>query len=166
MDKITIRKQRVSDARRFFEILSAPGLKDFGVRPKSVEDEIAWLEKAAERSEKGYAYDYTILLDGKNVGGIGINIDQHRNYIAEIGYFVDENYWGKGIATQAVKLLEKLGFEEFGLQRIEIRMNPKNIASEKVAIRSGYKKEGLLLRSHKGSDGKCRDSFLYAKINY
>jgi RimJ/RimL family protein N-acetyltransferase len=40
--------------------------------------------------------------------------------MGELGYFVDEKYWGKGIATEAVKLAEKIGFGKLGLKRIEI----------------------------------------------
>ncbi len=78
------------------------------------------------------------------VGGCGIKIDQHRTFIGEIGYFLDEEYWGKGIVTKAVKILEKIGFQKLGLKRIEVLMDPRNIGSEKVAIKCGYKKEGTM----------------------
>ena len=41
------------------------------------------------------------------MGGIGVRIDQHRTYIGEIGFFVDEPYWGKGIASAALEQLEE-----------------------------------------------------------
>jgi len=65
-------------------------------------------------------------------------------FIGEIGYFLDEAYWGRRITTRAVKILEKIGFKKLNLKRIEILMHPKNVASEKVAIKCGYKKEGKM----------------------
>jgi len=164
MEKVTIREQQVRDAKRFFEILNSPGLKDFGVRPKTIKDEIVFFKGETKRRKDNLAYDYTILYGKEIIGGIGFKVDQHRKYIAEIGYFVDENYWGRGIATKAVELIEKEGFGKYGLHRIEIRMSPNNPASEKVAIKAGYKKEGLLKESHQEVGGKFRDSYLYAKI--
>ena len=79
------------------------------------------------------------------------------------GYLIDEAYWGKGIVTKATKLLEKRGFEELGLKRIEILMNPKNIGSEKVAIKCGYIKEGTKQKTIKNGE-KYSDAHLYAKI--
>lgn len=164
MAKISIRMQQKSDAARFFEILNQPELRSFGVRPKTITDEETWLKDVAENSLKNISHDYSILLDGKVIGAVGLNVDQRRKYIAEIGYFVDKNHWGRGIATEAVKLIEKIGFDKLGIIRIEIRMSPKNPASEKVAIKAGYNKEGYLAKSHKDYLGKFRDSLLYAKV--
>ena len=80
----------------------------------------------------------------------------------EIGYFVDEHYCGKGIATKAVKLLEKIAFKEFNLKRIQLVNDLKNDASIKVAIKCGYKKEGIMKKAIK-SGNKIIDCYLYAK---
>jgi len=90
-----------------------------------------------------------------------MRVNQTRDHLGEIGYFVDSNYWGKGIATRATKLIEKWGFNKLKLKRIEIMMNPKNKASEKIAIKCGYKKEGLMKKAL--HDGK-EDAYLYAKV--
>ncbi|GAH84934.1 unnamed protein product, partial [marine sediment metagenome] len=104
-----------------------------------------------------------ILCDGEIVGGCGIKIDQHRTFNGEIGYFVDQVCWRKGIATQAVKKLERIGFDELNLERIEIIMNVRHKASEKVAIKCAYKKEGVMKKAIK--TGKSYyDAFLYAKV--
>ncbi|GAI10613.1 unnamed protein product, partial [marine sediment metagenome] len=90
-------------------------------------------------------------------------IDQHRTFNGEIGYFVDQVCWGKGIATQAVKKLERIGFDELNLERIEIFTDIRHKASEKVAIKCGYKKEGVMRKAIK--TGKSYyDAFLYAKV--
>lgn len=96
------------------------------------------------------------------MGGCGIKINQHRPFIGEIGYFVDERYWGIGIAPKAVKLLEKKGFGKFKLKRIEILMDIRNSASERVAVKGGYKKEGTMRKAFRRC-GKFFDAHLYAK---
>ncbi len=161
--KIELRNQRVSDAKRFFEILNNPNFKYFHVRPKDIESEKEFLLKNAEKRKNNLEYNYAILFNGKLVGGCGIKINQHRNFIGEIGYFIDERYWGKGIATKAVKILEKTGFKKFGLKRIEILMDPRNIGSEKVAIKCGYKKEGTMKKTIR-KENKFSDAHLYAKV--
>lgn len=161
--KIELRNQRVSDAKRFFKMLDNPNFKYLQVCPENLEGEIEFLRGNAEKRKKNLEHNFAIIYGGKLVGGCGIKIDQHRPFIGEIGYFVDEAYWGKSIAPRAVKLLEKIGFSKFGLERIEIKMTPKNIASKKVAIKCGYKKEGLLKKAMKDRSGYY-DIYLYAKI--
>lgn len=161
---IELRLQKTSDAKRFYEILSNSNFKYFEVQPKSIEDERNWLKENPERRKKNTEWNYTILHNKKVVGAIGVKINYHRNYIGEIGYFLDEKYWRKGIVSEAVKLIEGICFNELRLSRIEIVVQPENKASEKVAIKNKYLKEGLLKKALKGKDGKMKDCFLYAKV--
>ncbi|MBD3310396.1 GNAT family N-acetyltransferase [Candidatus Woesearchaeota archaeon] len=164
--KMKIRPQRVSDAKRFFDILNSDKFHYFGYRPKSLEEEIEYLKSMPERRRKNLQHNYTVVYDGKVVGAIGIKVRQHdRSYIGEIGYFLDENYWGRGIATKAVKQMEKIGFTKFKLRRIEIWVHPKNKGSIKVAEKAGYKREGLMrkvVRTRLSKD--FEDAYLYAKV--
>ena len=164
--KVNIRPQKVSDAPRFLEILSNPNFKFFHVSEVSLADEIKFLKKNKEKRKINFEHNYAILADGVVVGGCGIKIDQHRPYIGEIGYFLDEAYWGRGITVRAVKLLEKVGFDRLGLSRIVILMNTGHRASQRVAAKSGYKREGLLKKSHHCTVHKneYEDCFLYAKL--
>jgi [ribosomal protein S5]-alanine N-acetyltransferase len=160
--KIQLRNQRISDAKRFFEILRNPKFIFF-TKPETLEHEKQYLRKNKEKRKNNFEYNYTILYNNQVVGGCGIKIDQHRTHIGEIGYFLDEKFWNKGITTKAVKLLEKIAFSKLKLKRIEILMNPKNLASEKVAIKCNYKKEGTKKKAIK-EKGKLLDAHLYAKI--
>ena len=161
--KVELRNQKVSDARRFFEILKNPNFKYFHVCPKDVKSEKEFLRQNAKKRKDNIEHNFSILYSGKLVGGCGIKINQCRKFIGEIGYFLDEPFWGKGITTEAVKILEKIGFKKLGLKRIEIIMDPRNIASEKVAIKCGYKKEGTMKKSIE-DNGKFFDAYLYAKV--
>ena len=161
---LKLRFQQVSDAKKFWEILNNPNFEYFPVRPKSIKDEADFLRQNKQKRKERKEFNYSIILRNKIVGAIGIIIDQHRPYIGEIGYFVDEKYWGKGIATKAVLLLEEIAFKKLGIKRIEIIMTKQNISSQKVAIKAGYKKEGIAKKKLL-IFGKYLDSYLYAKTN-
>ena len=164
MKKVSIRYQKMQDAKRFFDILVNPKFIYLPVKVKSLAEEKEYLKKNLLKRKNNLEWDYTILYGDEIAGAIGIKINQFRKYIGEIGYFIDEKYWGQGIASKAVKLIEYEGFKKIGLSRIEIIMRPENKASEKVALKNGYKKEGCLKKSliDKRS-GKMKDALLYAK---
>jgi len=164
MLKVSIKYQQLKEAERFFEILKNPSFIYLDTSVKSVADEKKWLRKNAARRKNNTEWNYSIFYGRQLVGGIGIKINQTRKYIGEIGYFIDEAYWGKGIVTKAVKLMEKDGFKKLGLSRIEILMRPENKPSERVAIKNNYKKEGRLKKYLKDKKGKMRDAWLYAKV--
>ncbi len=163
---VSLRYHRISDARIFLEILKNPNFEFFHVAVETLEDEIKYLRGSAKRARDNFQHSYSIIYMGKLVGGCGIKIDQHRKHIGELGYFIDEAFWNKGIASRAVKLLERIGFDQLKLHRIEIFMDPKNKASERVAMKAGYKKEGLLRKKMHCSRHlrEWRDSYLYAKV--
>lgn len=62
---------------------------------------------------------------------------------AEIGYWVGEPFWGRGIATEAVRLLCQIGFEELGLVRIYAGVFPINVASMRVLEKAGFQFESI-----------------------
>lgn len=162
-EKVDLRYQRVSDAKQFYKILTNPNFTYFPVHLDSIEAEKDFLRQNREKRKKKLEFNYAILYNGKLVGGCGVRIDQFRKYTGEIGYFLDEAYWGMGITTQAVKLLEKIAFNDLGLKRIEIQMHPKNPASERAAIKCGYLKEGTKRKALQDGDSFF-DCHLYAKI--
>ena len=161
--EIKLRYQQISDAKRFYEILNNHNFKYFPVRPKSIKDESDFLRQNKQKRKERIEFNYSIILKNIVVGAIGIKIDQHRSYIGEIGYFVDEKYWGKGIATKSVLLLEEIAFQKLGIKRIEILMVKENLSSQKVAIKAGYKKEGIAKKKLE-LFGKYCDCYAYSKI--
>jgi ribosomal-protein-alanine N-acetyltransferase len=161
--QLHLRYQRLSDAKRFLEIRSHPDFVPFSPKPKSLKQEEAYLRKTAEKRKNNMRHNFTILYDGNVIGGVDLKVDQHRKYIGEIGYFVDRNHWGKGIATRAVRILEQFASQHLGINRFEIVTLPGNQASMRVAEKCGYKREGT--QSGKQlHNGKYHDVKLFAKI--
>ncbi|HEY3361917.1 MAG TPA: GNAT family protein [Methanosarcina sp.] len=163
MSKVKIRPQELFDAERFLEIITHTNLEFIEFPIKTLEEEMYFLQLNEAKRKANFEYNYSILYYGKLVGACGIKIDQHRPWVGEIGYFIDRDYQGKGIATEAVIQLEKIGFEKLDLQRIVILMDTRNLASERVAQKCRYEKEGIMKKVHRvGED--YYDCFLYAKI--
>ncbi|AAM30263.1 MULTISPECIES: GNAT family N-acetyltransferase [Methanosarcina] len=162
MLQVKIRPQEIFDAERFFEIFTHLDYQFIEVPIKTLEDEKRFLKLNEAKRKTNFEHNYSILLEEKLVGGCGIRIDQHRPWTGEIGYFVDKAYQGMGIATEAVRQLEKIGFDELKLQRITILMDVRNTASEKIAVKCGYEKEGIAKKIHRIGQ-EYYDCFVYAK---
>lgn len=151
------------DAKKLYAILDNPHFKYFA-HPGSLEDFRARLAVGMEKKKAGLEYNYVILYGGEMAGKVGLKIDYHRRFNAEINYFIDEKHWGKGIATAAVRLMEEIAFGKLGIDRIEILMEPKNIASKKVAIKAGYRREGKMRQAFRAGEKGYFDLLLYAKL--
>jgi RimJ/RimL family protein N-acetyltransferase len=108
--------------------------------------------------------DFAIASRSEVVGGIGFHrqIDVHR-LSAEIGYWLGEPYWGRGIATQAVRGLTEWVFATTPLVRLFAHVFEWNPASARVLEKSGYTLEGRLRRSVL-KDGKLIDQLVYAIV--
>ena len=161
--KVIIRPQRVKDAKRFFEILSSQKFRYLPAKPNTIEEEKKFLRLNAEKRKKNSEFNFSIFHDEFHVGGIGVRIDPFRTYIGEIGFFVDEKFWNRKIASSALKQLEDFIRTNLNINRLEIRMAKENKASQKIAINAGYKKEGILRKMLLVKD-KWYDCYLYSKI--
>jgi ribosomal-protein-alanine N-acetyltransferase len=162
MSEVKIRPQELFDAERFLEIITHTNLEFIEFPIKTLEEEKYFLQLNEAKRKANFEYNYSVLYYGRLIGACGIKIDQHRPWVGEIGYFIDRDYQGKGIATEAVKQLEKVGFEKLDLQRLIILMDTRNPTSERVAQKCKYEKEGIMKKVHRiGED--YYDCFLYAK---
>jgi RimJ/RimL family protein N-acetyltransferase len=82
---------------------------------------------------------------------------------AELGYLVSRQARGRGVATRAVVLLTRWSFDDVGLERLELLINPGNTGSERVAERAGYVLEGIL-RSKHVRDGHRADFGVWSRL--
>ena len=81
-----------------------------------------------------------------------------------IGYSIDEDFIGKGIASEAVQLVRTFGFEHVHLNRIEAYVSPRNFGSIKVLEKNDFAREGLL-RKLLFINGKWEDHYMYASLS-
>lgn len=83
---------------------------------------------------------------------------------AELGYYIDENYEGKGIITRALSLIIHFCFKELQLHKLYIRTHEENVSSRKVAEKNGFVLEGIIRSDYKTSSGKLVDLMYYGLL--
>jgi ribosomal-protein-alanine N-acetyltransferase len=107
---------------------------------------------------------FAIADKSEAIGSIGLMLgkDVHR-FTAEMGYWLAEPYWGKGIMTDAVQFLTTWAFRELKLHRLSAEPYATNTASHRVLEKAGFIREGVL-RSSVFKDGKILDQFIYSQI--
>lgn len=107
---------------------------------------------------------FAIAVDGQAVGGIGFVLHEDVERIsAEIGYWLGERFWGRGIATDALKAVTAHAIRQHGLTRIYAVPFAWNTASARVLEKAGYVLEGRLRKSAI-KDGIVTDQLQYAFI--
>lgn len=99
--------------------------------------------------------------NGKFIGTVDFVWWQPNHKIAEIGYVISKDYWGKGLTTEVAKELVKFGFEEMDLVRVQARCDVENIASARVMEKSGMTLEGII-RKGIFVKGEHRDLKMYS----
>jgi len=131
--------------------------------PYKLKDARWWINHNLKlnKNKKKHEINFAIEINGEVIGGIGL--DKIYGHCAEIGYWLGEKYWGRGIMTEAVKLVTKYGFEKLGLRRIYAFTFLFNKASAAVLKNTGYKYEGRL-RKHVKKGDKFMDDLLFAKV--
>ena len=104
-----------------------------------------------------------VIADAKElIGAIGINLqDDVNRFSAEIGYWLCEPFWGKGITTEALKKFTQFAFTNFNLIRIFANVFEGNDASEKVLLKAGYIKEATFKKAV-FKEGIFLDQYVYA----
>ena len=107
---------------------------------------------------------FAIEVNGKAVGGIGFSLLEDEEYrSAEIGYWLGEEYWGRGITTEVLIAVTEYAFAQFDLARLYAHVFEWNVASARVLEKAGYEFEGRLRKSVT-KDDKTIDRLLYAKV--
>ena len=111
---------------------------------------------------------WAITLKGEDtpIGSIGFEPDAYRPNInsREMGYSLNEDYWGQGIMTEAARRLLKYGFEELHLASIMIRTGEANARSQRVIDKCGFRYEGTLRQCYRMYNGEIRDSRVYSML--
>lgn len=164
--RCAIRPWRESDAASLVEqannISVAKNLRDRFPHPYTRKDARDFLKFAAASPDPS---NLAIEVDGLAVGAIGYvpGTDVER-FGAEVGYWLGEAYWGRGIASEAVLLVTDHAFTSLNLLRLFALPFADNLASVRVLEKAGYVREGLL-RSSCVKFGRPRDQLLYARVN-
>jgi RimJ/RimL family protein N-acetyltransferase len=132
--------------------------------PYTLADGEEWVADSARKwREEHWANFAAVHVDtGAHVASCGMHVEpQHAR--GEIGYIVHPGWRGKGIAKACVALATDWGFDDLGLERIEIRADVRNVASRRTAAAAGYRFEGVLRGAMTVQDERVDDA-LYALL--
>ncbi|KAJ4809709.1 Acyl-CoA N-acyltransferases (NAT) superfamily protein [Rhynchospora pubera] len=158
---ITLRKFTLSDVDAFMSWAADPRVTRFQRRDPYSDpaDALAYITTHI----LPHPWYRAICIDNTPVGSISVKPapgeDRHR---ASIGYRLAYDYWGKGIATEALKLTIKAAFEELDhLERLEAIADVDNPASQRVLEKAGFKEEGIL-RKYVRLKGETRDMVMFS----
>ncbi len=100
---------------------------------------------------------------GTVLGAVAMHVVNATDLIGAVGYWVARDARHQGVATRAVALVVECGFEKLGLERLELMTDVDNVASQRVAEKNGFQREGRL-RSHMKTRYGRRDSYLYSLL--
>lgn len=127
-------------------------------RPYTRDDALAFVTDALGLGP----YQFAVTEQGELVGSAGLQVAGHET--GHVGYWCAPEARGRGITTLAVRRLCRYGLEDLGLERLVLTTDIDNVASQRVAEKVGFRREGVI-RSHlRHPDGHRRDSMLFSLL--
>ena len=129
--------------------------------PYTERDAREWLERCADAWERGVA-PFAVVERETGELAAAISVWLHGS-VAELGYWAVPGHRGKGLVPRAVRLVTRWCFDELGLARVQLGTFPGNQASERVAVKCGFTREGVL-RAWADQRGDRRDMTMWSVL--
>ena len=149
--------QRIADNKSV-----AQNLRDAFPHTYTLDDAVIFLDNVRQ-GKMGIVYGM-FLYSGELVGVISLTPGRDVNrYSTEVGFFVGEQYWNRGYATEALRLVGNFAQFRHGLKRLYATVFDFNLASMRALEKAGYKKEGIM-KSSAVKDDKILDEHLYGLV--
>lgn len=168
-DKITLRKIVNSDIDGLFEIYNNE--KVFQYIPGNYKKNKSTVENMIEHFQRDFNKQKEIFLGiclnecPNGIVGVAEMFDYNKSVnMITIGYRLNEQYWGKGIATLTVKAMTEYLFNDIGINRIQAFVMTENIKSQKVLEKNGFIKEGIIRQGHIWKGQGLVDLVLYSLL--
>lgn len=150
-NEVSLRPYRLDDAPELFELTAQSkdhlrkwlGWVD---HTQTVEDSASFISLTLQGTvdNGGYPKVSAIVYRNRIAGTIGFNEVNKTNRTGTIGYWLGEPYQGKGLMSKALGAYLRYGYEDLGLNRIEIRAATGNDRSRALPLRFGFKEEGTI----------------------
>ena len=167
MTSFALREWRETDAGALAAAANSPkiaaNLRNAFPYPYTPEDARLYISGCIAKGETRQL-TRAIVVDGNAAGSIGVFVqDDVYERSAELGYWLAEEFWGRGIMTEAVKRICREAFARFGLLRIYAEPFEHNVASRRVLEKAGFPCEGVM-RSGVYKSGKVYSYCMYALL--
>ena len=160
--KFTLRPWQLSDAESLAKHANNAKIAQFLTNgfphPYTFENAISFIQIASSLHPNQI---FAIVVEEQAVGSIGLHLQSDimcKNI--ELGYFLSEDYWGRGIITEAIKKIVIYGFTNFDIVRIYARPFGNNIASQRVLEKAGFTLEARI-KGNIYKNGAFQDELIY-----
>jgi RimJ/RimL family protein N-acetyltransferase len=160
---VVLRPYRTSDLDDLVRELSDPEVPRWTNVPPGYgrEDGERFLGQAEPQRLAGRAL--TLAMGDPLQGAVGLTDVDWRERRAEVGYWVAASWRGRGLASLAVRLLSDWALSQAGFERLDLFANPANEASQRVAEKAGYTREGLL-RELRYRQGERETLYVFSRL--
>ncbi len=160
---VTLRPWRRGDASEIVECIDGdPEISrwlDQVPQPYTRADALAYIGGIGES-----AFAVTDAASGRLLGSIGVRFSEERD-VGEIGYWLRADARGRGVTVRALVLLSRWALERNGVARLHLRADPENAASCRVAVKAGFRHEGVLRSAHWNARlGRRQDWAMYSLL--
>ncbi len=166
-ERLLLRRVSAEDVNEVLALRGNPEAMKYIPRPiiKTIDEALEHINMINEKIDANVGINWAITQKGndKLIGIIGHYRIQPENHRAEIGYMILPEYNGKGITSEAIKVVIEYGFEQMQLHSIEAVIDPENNASEKVLQKNGFVKEAHILENELW-EGKFWDTVIYSLL--
>ncbi len=155
---------------KYYELIDNNKDRLKGYFPKTIKavqnSEMAkdYLKKMFVRYSNKEIYPFGVYINEELIGWISIkNIDWEIGK-GELAYYVDKSNQGHGIISKAVKEIVNFSFSKLELEKLFIRTGPDNVGSKKIALKNGFKEEGVLRNEFRIGNGELIDTIYYGLL--
>lgn len=162
---VTIRQWAIEDINSLVKYANNiniwNNLRDYFPHPYTEEHAKSWIDNNGNSTP---LINFAIDLDGEAIGGIGLILNTDVYVMsAEIGYWIGEPFWGKGIVTEAIRQMTEYTFYYFDIVRIYAEVFENNKPSMRALEKNGYYLEGVRRKSV-FKNGILMDDFIWVKL--
>lgn len=159
-----IREYRLDDREALSRHANNPkvwaNVRDYFPHPYTLTHADEWLAHATSAEPASH---FAVEVDGAFAGGIGLKLQSDVDRVsAELGYWLGEPFWGRGVATAAIAGFVPWAFSRFELERIYATPFHWNVGSSRALEKAGFNKEGVM-RKAALKNGILADLPLYAR---
>lgn len=170
-DQYTLRLLTNEDLNGYYQLIDTnrKRLEDFFAGTvaitQTLEDTKVHLKDVVSKCEKDNYFPFIVTdVTGELIASLQVKSIDWTIPKAELGYYVDSNYEGKGIVTKAVDHIIDICFNELGFNKLYIRTSERNIPSKRIAEKCGFTLEGTIRRDYKTTSGELIDTMYFGLL--
>ena len=167
-ERLLLRRLDRNDVLEILELRGNPETMKYIPRPltKTTDDALEHIDTIESKiiNNEGINWAITLKDNPKLIGLIGLYRIKPEHHRAEIGYMILPEFNGRGIVTESIKLVLDYAFYDLKLHSVEAIIDPANLGSEKVLLKTGFVKEGHFIENEY-YEGKFLDAAVYSLLD-